>query len=159
MHNSPPDPLSYDAREGGDLSPSWKEGAGGVPEMIMKTADTKSDFLNLAGGVAKRFISPDSSVIAKALLQVLDLKNFSRELLDALLERAGKQKDIVIEAMVAEFSKYLSRLNLPELSRQIMEGLTIDVNATVHIRKKGSGHSLSELRISSGKTKNRKKAR
>lgn len=117
----------------------------------------KSDLFDLAGGVAKRFMSPDSSVIAKALLQVLDLKNFSRELLNALLDRASKQKDIVIEAMVGEFSKYLSRLNLPELSRQVMEGLTMDVNATVHIRKKGNGHPLTAVRISSAKMKTRKK--
>lgn len=113
--------------------------------------NTSSELFNLAGGVAKRFISPDTSVIAKALLQVLDLKNFSRELLNALLDRAGKQKDIVIESMVGEFSKYLSRLNLPELSRQVMDGLTIEINATVHLKRKGSARPAGTIKLKSKK--------
>ena len=115
----------------------------------MKTPPKKSDLFDFAGGVAKRLISPDTSLIAKALLQVLDIKNFSRELLEALLEHAGKQKDILVEAMAGEFSKYLSRLNLADLSRQVMEGLTIEVNATVNVRRKVDARSVGTVKISS----------
>lgn len=119
---------------------------------MAKNQNTTSELFSLAGGVAKHFISPDTSVIAKALLQVLDLKKFSHELLNALLDRAGKQKDIVIEAMVGEFSKYLSRLNLPELSKQVMDGLTIEVNATVHLKRKGGARSVGAIKLKSKKT-------
>lgn len=96
-------------------------------------------------------MSPDTSTIAKALLQVLDLKSFSHELLNALLDRAGKQKDFVIKAMVGEFSKYLSHLNLPELSKQVMDGLTIEVNATVHLKRKGSGRPVGMIKLKAKK--------
>lgn len=74
-----------------------------------------------------------------------DIKGISKDLVDGLLNKAGKQKDILLEAVVQEVSKYLHALDLPGELSKILHDLTIDIDAKIHLKRGSGGHTLSKL--------------
>lgn len=92
--------------------------------------------------VAKKLIASslsDYTAIAKILAQLLDLKGLSTDLVNALTDRATKQKDVVIAAMAKEFSNFLSKINIADEAQKIMDGMTINVTATVSFKDRSLG--------------------
>ena len=79
----------------------------------------------------------DGKSLAKILVQVLDLKSLSSDLMKVLTDRFIKQKDLMIDAMAVEFSKFLSKLNITEEAQKVLEGMSVTVNATISLEKKG----------------------
>jgi hypothetical protein len=73
-----------------------------------------------------------------------DIKSFSRDFLQALLERAGKHKDTLMDAVSTEVSKFLSKINIHEEVRKILEGMTIRLEATI-LYKDHQGKSIRKL--------------
>ena len=50
--------------------------------------------------------------LESALAHVLDLKGLSHDLVTALVDKASKQKDVLIAALAREFSAFLSKINI-----------------------------------------------
>ena len=74
--------------------------------------------------------------VRKGMLPLEDIKSFSRDFLNALLERAGKHKDSLLDAASTEFSKFLSKINVHEEVRKILEGMTINFEASISYKDK-----------------------
>ena len=74
--------------------------------------------------------------VRKGMLPLDDIKSFSRDLLGAFLERAGKHKDSLLDAVSTEFSKFLSKINIHEEVRKILEGMTIKFEASISYKDK-----------------------
>lgn len=131
---------------------------------MKKSASKYDGLLSLAGGLAKRVIAPvDPDLIKKGLMQVWDLKSISKDLVDSLVARALKQKDEIIEVMANELSKFLQRIDVSEELKNMMNDLTIHVDATVELKRRSTGKSAGKFsktfqvnKKSSGK-KSRKK--
>lgn len=87
--------------------------------------------------VAKRLTGlVDGKSLAQILVQVLDLKSLSSDLMKLLTDRFIKQKDFMIDAMAAEFSKFLARINITEEAQKILEDMSINVTASINLQKK-----------------------
>ncbi len=74
--------------------------------------------------------------IIKAVTQVWDFKGLSRDLVSALVDRASKQKDILINALAKEFTIFLSKINITEEAQNILEGMTLDIETTIRLKGK-----------------------
>jgi len=74
--------------------------------------------------------------VRKGILPLEDIKSFSRDFLNALLERAGKHKDSLLDAASSEFSKFLAKINVHEEVRKILEGMTINFEASIYYKDK-----------------------
>lgn len=85
----------------------------------------------------------DSRAVGKGLAQVWDLKSLSKDLAVALGEIAIKQKDLVIEVLAKEFSNFLSKINIAEETKKIMDGMTLELSAKVHFDKGKKSVSMS----------------
>jgi hypothetical protein len=113
----------------------------------VKKSESKYDgILSLAGGLAKKVISPvDPEFIKKGILQVWDLKSISKDLVDSLVARALKQKDEIIEVMANEFSKFLQRIDVSEELKNMMNDLSIHVDATIELKRRSTGKSAGKF--------------
>jgi hypothetical protein len=98
----------------------------------------------------KRSSSTSSEVdaVRKSMLPIEDIKNFSRDVLTAILERAGKHKDSLLESVSTEVANFLTKVNVSEEVRKILEGMTIKVEATVKYDK--SHPNKPSLKIKTG---------
>ncbi|MFH1357912.1 MAG: hypothetical protein ABII18_12370 [bacterium] len=74
--------------------------------------------------------------IAKAITQVWDLKGLSSDLINALVDRASKQKDVLIETLGKEFSQFLEKINVTEEAQKILEGMSLTVQTTINFKRK-----------------------
>lgn len=113
----------------------------------MKKSESKYDgILSLAGGFAKKVISPvDPELIKRGLMQVWDLKSVSKDLVDSLVARALKQKDEIIEVMANEFSNFLQRIDVSEELKNMMNDLSIHVDATIDLKHRSTGKSAGKF--------------
>lgn len=108
--------------------------------------------------VAKKLISmsmTDYKMLGQVLAQVLDLKSLSTDLVAALTDRATRQKDVIIEIMAKEFSNFLSKINIAEEAQKIMDGMTVNITATVQFKDKSLGNPSVKISTES-KRVNRK---
>lgn len=94
--------------------------------------------------VAKRLLnSTDPTNVARTLAQLFDLKGLSKELATNLTERAVKQKDLLIEALAREFSNFLSKINITEEAQKILEGMSLNIQASLDFKDKKTGSKVS----------------
>lgn len=101
--------------------------------------------------VAKRLTGlVDGKSLAQILVQVLDLKSLSGDLMKLLTDRFIKQKDLMIDAMAVEFSKFLARINITEEAQKILEDMSINVTASINLQKKNK-------KLVNGKVKKKKR--
>ncbi|MBF0105164.1 MAG: hypothetical protein HQM16_07540 [Deltaproteobacteria bacterium] len=85
--------------------------------------------------VAKKIAGiTDSKNLSWAVAQVLDLKGLSRDLVNALTEKALRQKDLIIDVIAKEFSKFLSKVNIAEEAHKILDGATLNVQASLNFK-------------------------
>lgn len=96
---------------------------------------------------------------------VWDIKGLSKDLVDGLITKAGKQKDVLLEALVQEISKYLRSIDISTELNKALDNLTVNINATIELKRKGGGsHKMTKnVHISGGhvtklKPKSKKKA-
>lgn len=98
--------------------------------------------------VAKKILAKDSGAVGKSISQLFDLKGFSTELAKTLTEKALKQKDLVIEALAKEFSKFLSQINISEEAQKVLEVMTLNIEASINFKdKKPSGKSVHHTTV------------
>lgn len=93
---------------------------------------------------------------------VWDIKGLSKDLVDGLITRAGKQKDVLVEALIQEISRYLRGIDVSTELNKVLDDLTVNVNATIEIKRKGGGgHKMTRnVSVSGGrvaKAKSKKK--
>lgn len=114
--------------------------------MSKQSGSSKYDLLSLAGGLAKKVISPvDPDFIKRSLMQVWDIKAVTRDIVDGLVAKAVKQKDDVIAVVANEFSKFLQRINVSEELRRLTSDLSIHVDATIELNRRSNGKSLGKF--------------
>jgi hypothetical protein len=100
--------------------------------------------LGLASGVASKVLrSP-----AESIKQVIDYKALYQDLLLNLTDRFLKQKDLIVDVVAKELGKFFSQLNISQELQKTLEGLSIDLNASIDIKRKSSGKKVSRVRVS-----------
>lgn len=94
------------------------------------------DFLSIAGGLARKVLNP---------VEALDLKRLSTELVDGIIARAAKQKDVIIAIIANEVSKFFQRIDVAEELKKVAEDLEVEVHAVLNFRKHSTGKSISRI--------------
>lgn len=61
--------------------------------------------------------------------------DFSKDLLNGIWDKAGRQKDQLVSALSREFVKFLAQINVAEEMKKILDGLTLEVEAKIHFKK------------------------
>lgn len=73
---------------------------------------------------------------------------------DYLIRQLLKSKDEILKLVLSEIKKFLQKVDIHEEVRKAMEGMTLEINATVTVKGKGRSLSTQNLRIKSlGKQK------
>jgi hypothetical protein len=70
-----------------------------------------------------------------------------------LLERAGKHKDSFLDAASSEFSKFLAKINVHEEVRKILEGMTINFEASISYKDKNKANDKAKTQVKRRKQK------
>ena len=103
----------------------------------MVKKNQKSGLPDLLSGVAKKFLNPkESKAMRDVIYDALDVKKLSKNVADVVVGRVVKQKDALIQAFAKEFSRFLNHLNVTEEAQKILDGLKVDIQASISFEKK-----------------------
>lgn len=115
--------------------------------MAKKETTGKQGIYTIVGDVAKKLItvSSDTKIVKDAVVQVMDLKNLSKDLAEILVDKIAKQKNVIVGALGNEFWKFLNKINVSEEVQKALDGMTIDFQAQIKFTKgkKTSAHKTS----------------
>lgn len=80
------------------------------------------------------------------IMQGIDFKGLYRDLLRALLKKAGEQKDIVVDVLAREIKTFLGKVNITDELQKALRGMTINLNASFDFQKKGGKLKVRQKR-------------
>ncbi len=64
--------------------------------------------------------------------------DFSKDLINGIWDKAGRQKDQLVTALSKEFVKFLEQINIADEVQKILDGMTLDIHAKIDFSKKNS---------------------
>jgi len=88
--------------------------------------------------------------------KVLGEVNLPREAVSYLIKQSDKSKKEFFTIFQRELNRFLSRVDVTRLSKEVLDGISVEVNAKVTLRTKPEDQSLS-FKLDQAKTSRPKK--